>query len=65
MNARQCINRDGSPKIAYANFDDAHEAAVNTMARTKQTYRVHAYRCEIHGWHVGSNLYPAAIRQSA
>jgi len=50
---RQCNTRDGVPKVGYATFGEAHEAVLSVAYHQRQ--RVHAYRCEEHGWHVGSN----------
>lgn len=49
-NARTCTNRHGDPKAAFCSFDEAHEHAIGHT-----TERAHAYRCQEHGWHIGSN----------
>jgi hypothetical protein len=58
VSQRQCLTRDGVPKIAYQSFDAAHDVVLATAS--SQRRRVHAYRCADHGWHVGSNQLDAA-----
>ncbi len=55
---RQCFTTHGIPKLAYNSFDEAHDVVLATAATQKR--RVHAYRCDEHGWHVGSNRDVAA-----
>lgn len=51
---RNCFTAEGNPKIAFASFDDAFEAAQAILSRRRG--RVHAYRCTAHGWHIGGNV---------
>jgi len=49
---RQCIKSDGTAKRAYASFDEAQAK----IATRNLVNRQHAYRCPLHGWHLGNNI---------
>lgn len=50
-----CLLRNGRPKKCYKTFDDAHDAATRNSGE-HYGRRMHAYRCDEHGWHVGHNV---------
>jgi hypothetical protein len=49
---RQCFRHDGEPKLAFETFDEAFAMVSGAIGHGSKKMRV--YKCQQHGWHVGT-----------